>query len=52
MIGMTGYIQDHSSDVYVELPVSGAVAQGKNFGAVENVKVTRKVNAPVSGLSG
>ena len=36
--------------VYVELPlVSGAVAQGKNFGAVESVKATRKVNSPVSG---
>ncbi|XP_006656352.1 glycine cleavage system H protein 2, mitochondrial-like isoform X2 [Oryza brachyantha] len=50
-IGITDHAQDHLGDVvYVELPEVGAtVSQGKNFGAVESVKATSDINAPVSG---
>ncbi len=36
--------------MYVELPeVGSTVSQGTNFGAVESVKATSDINAPVSG---
>ncbi|KAI4358008.1 hypothetical protein L6164_001917 [Bauhinia variegata] len=50
-IGITDHAQDHLGDVvYVELPEVGKeVTQGNSFGAVESVKATSDVNAPVSG---
>ncbi|KAG8074979.1 hypothetical protein GUJ93_ZPchr0006g43115 [Zizania palustris] len=50
-IGITDHAQDHLGDVvFVELPEVGAsVSQGKNFGAVESVKATSDINAPISG---
>uniref|UniRef100_A0A0E0E555 Glycine cleavage system H protein n=2 Tax=Oryza TaxID=4527 RepID=A0A0E0E555_9ORYZ len=50
-IGVTDHAQDHLGDVvYVELPeVGSTVSQGTNFGAVESVKATSDINAPVSG---
>ncbi|KAJ7969306.1 Glycine cleavage system H protein [Quillaja saponaria] len=50
-VGITDHAQDHLGDVvYVELPEVGAtVMQGNSFGAVESVKATSDINAPVSG---
>ncbi|KAJ4702496.1 Glycine cleavage system H protein [Melia azedarach] len=50
-VGITDHAQDHLGDVvYVELPdVGTTVKQGASFGAVESVKATSDINAPVSG---
>eukprot|EP00262_Sarcandra_glabra_P006823 TRINITY_DN19378_c0_g1_i1.p1 TRINITY_DN19378_c0_g1~~TRINITY_DN19378_c0_g1_i1.p1 ORF type:complete len:175 (+),score=19.36 TRINITY_DN19378_c0_g1_i1:61-525(+) len=50
-IGITDHAQDHLGDVvYVELPEVGTmVTQGSSFGAVESVKATSDINAPISG---
>ncbi len=50
-VGITHHAQDHLGEVvFVELPEVGAkVSKGGSFGAVESVKATSDINAPVSG---
>ncbi|XAR54832.1 hypothetical protein NMG60_11030138 [Bertholletia excelsa] len=50
-IGITDHAQDHLGEVvFAEVPEPGSsVTQGSSFGAVESVKATSDVNAPISG---
>lgn len=50
-VGITHHAQDHLGDVvFVDLPEVGtAVSKGSSFGAVESVKATSDIMAPVSG---
>uniref|UniRef100_A0A0C9RP73 Glycine cleavage system H protein n=1 Tax=Wollemia nobilis TaxID=56998 RepID=A0A0C9RP73_9CONI len=50
-VGITHHAQDHLGEVvFVDLPeVGAAVSKGGSFGAVESVKATSDINAPVSG---
>ncbi|GAB4435438.1 MAG: glycine cleavage system protein GcvH [Chloroflexi bacterium OHK40] len=51
VIGITDYAQDQLGDiVYLELPQVGAsFAPGQSFGAIESVKASSELYAPVGG---
>eukprot|EP01018_Ginkgo_biloba_P006271 Gb_37034 [translate_table: standard] len=50
-VGITHHAQDHLGEVvFVDLPEVGApVSKGSSFGAVESVKASSDINAPISG---